>query len=186
MKTRGVAAASASIAAASRADMARSEAMDKLVTPAEIPWGLGPAVLPAGIQGAVLYGDPTKDGLFSMRFKLPKGHRVAPHTLSRVGLFTVISGTFRIGMGESEDPSKVRAMPAGIFIALAPGTPHFVAVDEETVVQLNNRPVGDHLHRPERRPAPEAELTNHASVGALFPCAHDLENWYAGVKGVRA
>jgi quercetin dioxygenase-like cupin family protein len=138
MKTHGVAAASASIAAASRADMARSEAMDKLVTPAEIPWGLGPAVLPAGIQGAVLYWDPTKDGLFSMRFKLPKGHRVAPHTLSRVGLFTVISGTFRIGMGESEDPSKVRAMPAGIFIALAPGTPHFVAVDEETVVQLNN------------------------------------------------
>ena len=28
-------------------------------------------------------------------------------------------------------------MPAG-FIALAPGTPHFVSVDEQTVVQLNN------------------------------------------------
>jgi quercetin dioxygenase-like cupin family protein len=139
MKTHGVAAASASIAAANRAGMARSEAMDhKLVPPAEIQWGPGPAVLPAGIQGAVLYGDPTKDGLFSMRFKLPKGYRVAPHTLSKAGLFTVISGTFRIGMGETDDPSKAKAMPAGSFIALAPGTPHFVAVDEETVVQLNN------------------------------------------------
>jgi len=29
-------------------------------------------------------------------------------------------------------------MPAGSFIALPPGTPHFVSVDEETVVQLNN------------------------------------------------
>jgi hypothetical protein len=27
---------------------------------------------------------------------------------------------------------------AGSFIALAPGTPHFVSVDEERVVQLNN------------------------------------------------
>ena len=44
---------------------------NKLVTPAELQWEPGPAVLPAGIQGAVLYGDPTKDGLFSMRFKLP-------------------------------------------------------------------------------------------------------------------
>jgi quercetin dioxygenase-like cupin family protein len=115
-----------------------SQTMDnKLVTPAEMKWEPGPAVLPAGIQGAVLYGDPTKDGLFSMRFKLPKG-RVAPHTLSKAGLFTVISGTFRIGMGEKVDSSKAKAMPAGSFIALAPGTPHFVAVDEETVVQLNN------------------------------------------------
>src|SRR5262249_18007204 len=69
-------------------------------------------------------------------------------------------GTFLIGMGEKVDPSKAKAMPAGSFIALAPGTPHFVAVDEETVAQLNNiGPWGDHLHRPERRPAPKAEVT---------------------------
>lgn len=122
--------------------MAMSQTIDKmdqkLMTPAEMQWTPGPAILPAGIQGAVLYGDPTKEGLFSMRFKLPKGYRVAPHTLSKAGLFTVISGIFRIGMGEKADPSKARAMPAGSFIALAPSTPHFVAVDEETVVQLNN------------------------------------------------
>jgi quercetin dioxygenase-like cupin family protein len=131
--------ASASIAAASLASTAMSQTIDnKLVTPAEIQWRPAPAVLPAGAQGALLYGDPTKDGLFSMRFKLPKGYRVPPHTLSKAGLFTVISGTFRIGMGERDDRSKAKAMPAGSFIALAPGTPHFVAVDEETVVQLNN------------------------------------------------
>jgi len=124
---------------ASLAAMAMSRTMDNtLVTPAEIQWGPGPAILPAGIQGAVLYGDPTKEGLFAMRFKLPKGYRVAPHTLSKAGTFTVISGTFRIGMGEKVDPSKARAMPAGSFIALAPGAPHFVSVNEETVVQLNN------------------------------------------------
>src|SRR5262245_5003404 len=124
---------------ASLAGMAMSDTMDnKLVTSAEIQWGPAPAILPPGIQGAVLYGDPNKDGLFAMRFKLPKGYRVPPHTLSRTGTFTVISGTFGIGMGEKADPRMARAMPAGSFIALAPGTPHFVAVDEETVVQLNN------------------------------------------------
>jgi len=41
-------------------------------------------------------------------------------------------------MGAKFDPTKSRAMPAGSFIALPPGTPHFVSVDEETVVQLNN------------------------------------------------
>jgi hypothetical protein len=109
-----------------------------LLTPAGIEWQPGPAILPDDAQAAILYGDPTRDGLFSMRFKLPKGYRVPPHTLSKAGLFTVISGTFRIGMGETTDPSKARAMPAGSFIALAPDTPHFVSVDEETVVQLNN------------------------------------------------
>jgi hypothetical protein len=63
---------------------------------------------------------------------------VPPHTLSKAGLFTVISGTFRIGMGETVNPSKATAMPAGSFVALPPGTPHFVSVDEETIVQLNN------------------------------------------------
>ena len=111
---------------------------NELLTPAEIHWGPGPAVLPAGAQEARLYGDPSKAGLFAMRFKLPKGYAVPPHTLSKSGLFTVISGTFRIGMGEKADANKARAMPAGSFVVLAPETPHFVSVDEETVVQLNN------------------------------------------------
>ena len=143
--------------------MAMSQTMDKtdqtLVTPAEIQWRPAPAVLPAGAQGAVLYGDPTKDGLFAMRFKLPKGYRVAPHTLSKAGTFTMISGTFRIGMGEKADPSKARAMPAGSFIALPPGTPHFVSVDEDGGSTQQYRTVGAHLHRREGRPAPEAEVT---------------------------
>ena|SRR5215510_6300382 len=52
--------------------------------------------------------------------------------------FTVMSGTFRNGMREKVYPTKSRAMPAGSFIALPPGTPHFVSMDEQTVVQLNN------------------------------------------------
>src|SRR5258708_39715409 len=94
-----------------------------LLLASEIQWGTGPAILPEGAQAAVLYGDPTKDGLFSMRFKLPKGYGVPPHTLSKAGLFTVISGTFFMGMGEKADPSKARAMPAGSVVSPEAGPP---------------------------------------------------------------
>jgi hypothetical protein len=42
--------------------MAMSQTMNiKVVTPAEIQWETGPAILPAGAQAAFLYGDLTKD-----------------------------------------------------------------------------------------------------------------------------
>ena len=50
----------------------------------------------------------------------------------------MISGTFRIGMGETVDPSKAKALPAGGFFAFPPGMTHFASTDEETVVQLNS------------------------------------------------
>lgn len=110
----------------------------KLLAPSEIAWGKGPASLPPGAEAAVLYGDPTKEGLFAMRLKLPKGYRIAPHTHPKPEIVTVISGTFRLGMGPSADLGKAKPIPAGGFIALSPGTAHFAAVEEDTVVQLNS------------------------------------------------
>ena len=51
---------------------------------------------------------------------------------------TVISGTFRVGMGETADASKVHALPVGSLIGIPPGSTHYVSGDEETVVQLNS------------------------------------------------
>jgi len=130
----------------------------KLVAPAEIQWEIGPAILPAGAQAAVLYGNPTKDGLFSMRFKLPKGYRVPPHTLSQAGLFTVISGTFRLGMGEKAHASNAAAMPAGSFIALAPGTALRLRGRGDGGSAQQYRPLGDHLHRSKGRPSSRASV----------------------------
>lgn len=158
--------APASVAAISPGGMATSQAMDNtLVTPAEIQWGPGQYVLPKGAQVAILYGDPTKDGLFSMRFKLPKGYRVPPHTLSKAGTFTVISGTFRIGMGERVDPTKVRAMPARkLYRASARQSALRVRGRGDGGSTQQDRTVGARLQRSERRPAPEAEVTLEESI----------------------
>ena len=109
-----------------------------IIAPEEIKWGRAPPSIPTGAQAAVLYGDPGKEGLFSLRLKLPKDYAIPPHTHPKPEIVTVISGAFRLGMGEEADKSKGRALPAGSFVALSPGLAHFAFADEDTVIQLNS------------------------------------------------
>jgi quercetin dioxygenase-like cupin family protein len=105
----------------------------------EIKWAAAPPSIPPGAEAAVLYGDPSKDGMFAMRLKFPKGYKIAPHTHPKPEVLTVISGTFRLGMGETADAAKAKAYAPGSFIALSPGMAHFAAADDDnTVVQLNS------------------------------------------------
>jgi len=115
----------------------QSPAMHKVVDPASTVWGPGPATLQPGAKAALLYGDPTKPGLFVMRLKFPKGFRVAPHTHPRPEILTVISGSFRLGTGRVADRGKTRLLRAGSFSALGPNMPHFSFVEEETVIQIS-------------------------------------------------
>jgi quercetin dioxygenase-like cupin family protein len=85
----------------------------------------------------VLFGDPSKEGLFALRLKLPKGYRVPPHTHSVPEVVTVLSGTFRLGMGATADQSTAQPLPAGSFFALPPGMAHYVFIDEDTVIQIS-------------------------------------------------
>jgi quercetin dioxygenase-like cupin family protein len=110
----------------------------KIVSEKEIKWGPGPASIPPGAQAATLYGDPSKEGLFAFRLKLPKGYAIPPHTHPKPEVVTVISGTFRLGMGETADRSKGQALTPGSFFAMPPGMAHFAFADEDTVVQLNS------------------------------------------------
>jgi quercetin dioxygenase-like cupin family protein len=103
-----------------------------------VKWQAAPPTLPPGAQSAVLYGDPTKEGLFAMRLKLPKGYHIPPHTHPKPEVVTIISGAGRLGMGETADEKKTESLSAGSFIALPPGMAHYVYAGEETVVQLNS------------------------------------------------
>jgi quercetin dioxygenase-like cupin family protein len=109
-----------------------------VVQPDQIKWGPAPAALPSGAQIAVLYGDPGKEGLFAFRLKVPAGYKVPPHTHPVIEAVTVISGTFKLGMGETADEAKAQPLPAGSFFAFPPGTPHYVFIGEETVIQISS------------------------------------------------
>jgi mannose-6-phosphate isomerase-like protein (cupin superfamily) len=74
----------------------------------------------------VLQGDPSKDGVYTVRLEMPAGYFIPPHFHPTDEDVTVISGTFDLGMGDVEDASKMVALPAGGFI-VAPAMAHHYA-----------------------------------------------------------
>jgi len=86
----------------------------------------------------VLYGDPTREGPFALRLRLPAGYAIPPHIHPGPEIVTVISGEFRLGMGERADRAAARPLPAGGFFAADPGMAHYAFTDRETVVQLTS------------------------------------------------
>ena len=125
------------LAGAASAATAQTADAHKIVSPQDIKWGPAPASLPPGAELAVLYGDPSKEGEFAMRLKGAKGYHIAPHTHPKPEIVTVISGSVRLGMGETADHGKAQQLPVTSFFALSPGMAHYIFFDEDTVVQIN-------------------------------------------------
>ena len=86
---------------------------------------------------ATLEGDPTKEGIFTMRLSVPAGYTIPPHWHAAFEHVTVISGAFSIGMGDTFDKAKLKAIPAGGFGFMPPGMRHFAWAENPTVVQLH-------------------------------------------------
>lgn len=107
------------------------------VTPQTLKWSAGPPSLPSGAQAAALEGDMSKPGQFTTRLRVPKGYRVMPHYHPNVEHVTVLSGTIKVGMGDSFDEHAAMALPAGGFIAIPKGHHHFAYFPEETTIQLH-------------------------------------------------
>jgi quercetin dioxygenase-like cupin family protein len=105
--------------------------------PDKIAFGPAPAILPPGAQLAVMEGNPAEAGSYTMRLRAPSGYRIPPHFHPAFEHVTVIRGTFKVGMGDKFDPSKMTALPAGAFAALAPGVRHYAQTEGETVIQLH-------------------------------------------------
>ena len=107
-------------------------------TPDTIQWSAAPPVLEAGAQLAVLEGDPSSStGDYTVRLKMPSGYRIAPHWHPRRENVTVLSGTFKVGMGDSFDQSKMGSFPAGSFAYLDPDMHHYAMAEGEVVVQVH-------------------------------------------------
>ena len=106
-------------------------------TPAEIQWGDGPALLPRGVKTARLQGSPAEAGPFAVRLKLPAGYKLGAHWHSRDEIVTVLSGTVYFGTGETFDPARGKAYPAGSFVVLPANTPHFTWTKGEAVIQAH-------------------------------------------------
>jgi hypothetical protein len=72
---------------------------------------------PTGNQQAVLFGDPSKPGLYGVLNKwLAGNHFSRPHFHPNDRFITVISGTWWVGSGNKFDPNQTVPMPVGTFV----------------------------------------------------------------------
>jgi len=106
-------------------------------TPVNITWNDAAPPLPSTIKIAVLEGDPSKEGEFTIRLKVPADWKIAPHWHPAIEHVTVISGSFYLGNGEKFDEMTGTQLPSGSIAIMQPKTPHFAWVKEETIIQLH-------------------------------------------------
>jgi mannose-6-phosphate isomerase-like protein (cupin superfamily) len=104
----------------------------------KIQYGPVPSFIAPGAQLAVLEGDPTAaTGDFTVRLKMPDGYKISPHWHPHRENVTVISGNFKVGMGDTFDAGKMMTFGAGSFAYLDPSMHHYAMASGEVVVQVH-------------------------------------------------
>lgn len=104
---------------------------------ADIQWKDGPPALPKGAKFAVLEGDPTKEGMFVIRLRLPDGFHIPAHTHPIPERVTVLQGTFKVAMGNNPKLADAQILPAGSYAVLPPEMVHAAWMEGETILQIH-------------------------------------------------
>ena len=110
-----------------------------LMAPAELKWGDPPPVFEKGATFTVISGDPSKEGLYVVRLKMPAGYKIAPHWHPTDEHVTVMSGVFMVGMGEKFDKATMKALPAGGYALLPAEMRHFAMAKTAAIVQVHGQ-----------------------------------------------
>jgi quercetin dioxygenase-like cupin family protein len=96
----------------------------RAILPEDIEWKSF-AAFPPSARLAIVVGEPLREGPYTIRVKLPRGTKMMPHSHPEDRIYTVISGIFYIGLGDTFDAEKLQAYPPGSVIILPGNTSHF-------------------------------------------------------------
>jgi quercetin dioxygenase-like cupin family protein len=99
-------------------------------------WTDAPPSMPKGTKMAVLEGSPQKEGMFTIRLRVPAGSVIAPHTHPRPERVTVLSGRIRVAFSKAVAENEGTIFTAGGFYVNPPDEPHYLVIEEESVLQL--------------------------------------------------
>lgn len=106
------------------------------IEPKDFRWKEAPS-LPAGTMVAVIDGDPSKAGPFTMRLRFPDGTKIPPHYHPADEHVTVITGRFSMALGEKWDDKALHEMEPGSYMMMKEGVRHFALSRGITEVQLH-------------------------------------------------
>ena len=70
------------------------------------------AAFPPSVRLAVVVGQPSEAGPYTIRVRVPRGVKLMPHRHPEDRVYTVISGVFYIGLGDQFDAGKAGGISA--------------------------------------------------------------------------
>lgn len=124
-------------------------AIAAFIEPKDIKWVPNAA---GTVEFAVLYGDPSKPGLYVVRNKWKAGNMSRPHFHPNDRLIVVLEGTWWVGTGDVFDPNKTVPMGPGTHVLHYGGKIYYDgAKDGDTIIQIHG--IGPETSTPaERKP----------------------------------
>lgn len=100
--------------------------------PKDIAWKTGEAM-----DQAVIFGDPTKPGIYGLLLRWKAGHFSHPHFHNTDRFVHVLSGTWWVSDSDTYDPSKTYPMPAGSIVTDLANKVHYDgAKNEDALLEL--------------------------------------------------
>jgi quercetin dioxygenase-like cupin family protein len=101
--------------------------------PGSLEWTV-PPVLPPGALIAVIRGDPTAPGEFTLLVSMPDGYRIPPHFHPSYEHVEVREGTLLVGTGDALDSKRTLALAQGDSATAPAGMHHFSIAKGRTLV----------------------------------------------------
>jgi len=110
------------------------------MTPAElrsIRSGDAPNPKFPGVTIKVLFGDPAKEGFYSILFFAPPHMTLQAHSHRDNRVATVVSGQWSVGYGKQYDEGGLKLLPPGSVYSEPAGVDHFARTgDEQAIVHV--------------------------------------------------
>ncbi len=104
-----------------------------LPDPTHIPIVFGKDIKWRNGEGeSLLFGDPSKPGIYGVLIKWLPGHNSKPHFHSTDRYIYVVSGTWWVSASTTYDKSKMYPVPAGSFVTDIANTVHWDGAKEST------------------------------------------------------
>ena len=104
---------------------------DKLV------WNKVPPSLPPGAMLAVMEGDMSKAGPFTVRLSVPANYKIFPHWHPAIEHVTVIKGSFYMGSGGKFDEAAATKLTEGGFAVMPIKHVHYAFSKDAAEIQLH-------------------------------------------------
>lgn len=108
-----------------------------MVVPDALKWMEGPPFFQPGMKLAVIEGDPSGNGHYTIRGKFPKNFKIMPHFHPTDEHVTVIKGKFYMGIGDKMNEATATELPLGGYANMHAGTHHYAFTKKPCIVQVH-------------------------------------------------